>query len=434
MTTIHKYIATAALAVLPLCAAAQTNGSNSPYSRYGFGLLNDGGNAFNKGMSGTAYGMRNGTELNTKNPASYAALDSLSFIFDLGISLQNGNFSQNGTKINARNTSVDYVTAGFRMAPRLGMSLGLVPFSTIGYQMNTETSTTTNPDGMSTSVQNSYSGDGGLHVAYVGVGYAPIKALSVGANVGYMWGDLEHKSTMKSSAMQSDAITTTRTYSADIRTYKVDFGVQYEQAINKRNKLTLGLVYGLGHDIKRNANVYTTSSVNKGDTLTCKNAFQMPHTFGVGLTWTHNNSLRVGADYTLQKWGDVNFPAYDAVANTYEKQKGFFNDMHKVSIGAEYIPKADGLRWRQRVRYRAGFSYATSYTKINTADGPKDYQVSLGAALPIINRYNNRTFLNLSAQYEHVKPKMAGMITENYLRLSIGITFNERWFMKWKAE
>ena len=77
MTTIHKYIATAALAVLPLCVAAQTNGSNSPYSRYGFGLLGDGGNAFNKGMSGTAYAMRNGKEINTKNPASYAALDSL---------------------------------------------------------------------------------------------------------------------------------------------------------------------------------------------------------------------------------------------------------------------------------------------------------------------------------------------------------------------
>ena len=433
MTTIHKYIATAALAVLPLCAAAQTNGSNSPYSRYGFGLLNDGGNAFNKGMSGTAYGMRNGTELNTKNPASYAAIDSLSFIFDLGVSLQNGNFSQSGTKINARNTSVDYITAGFRLAPRLGMSLGLQPFSTIGYQMNTETTTTTGDNGMSSSVQNSYSGDGGIHVAYVGVGYAPIKALSVGMNFGYMWGDLEHKSTMQAAAM-SESNTTTRTYSADIRTYKMDFGVQYEQPINAKNKLTLGLVYGLGHDINRTANVYTTNTVSRGDTLACHNAFQMPHTIGAGLTWTYNNSLRVGADYTFQKWSNVYFPSLNTTTNTYEKQKGFFNDVHKVSIGAEYIPKADGLRWRQRVRYRAGFSYATTYTKINDTDGPKDYQVSIGAALPIINRYTNRTFLNLSAQYEHVKPKMAGMITENYLRLSIGITFNERWFMKWKAE
>lgn len=98
MTTLHKYLATAVLAVLPLSIMAQTNGSNSPYSRYGFGLLGDGGNAFNKGMAGTAYGMHNGKELNTKNPASYAAIDSLTFLFDLGLSLQNGNFAQNDKK------------------------------------------------------------------------------------------------------------------------------------------------------------------------------------------------------------------------------------------------------------------------------------------------------------------------------------------------
>ena len=54
--------------------------------------------------------------------------------------------------------------------------------------------------------------------------------------------------------------------------------------------------------------------------------------------------------------------------------------------------------------------------------------------LPVINFHNNRSIVNISAQYEHVKPKFAGMITENYLRLCIGLSFNERWFMKWKVE
>ena len=29
---------------------------------------------------------------------------------------------------------------------------------------------------------------------------------------------------------------------------------------------------------------------------------------------------------------------------------------------------------------------------------------------------------------------MAGQVTENYFRLSLGLSFNERWFMKWRAE
>ena len=215
--------------------------------------------------------------------------------------------------------------------------------------------------------------------------------------------------------------------------------MQYEQRLNKKNSLTLGATYGLGHDVNRMAQVSTkrtvsTNTLLSDSTLNCKNAFQLPHTFGVGLTWTYNNALRVGIDYTLQKWSKVYYPMINDNATAYDKQKGLFNDVHKVSLGAEYIPNAEGIHWRDRVRYRAGVSYATGYTKINNVDGPKDIQASLGVALPIVNRYNNRTYLNLSAQYEHVKPKVAGMVTENYLRLCIGITFNERWFMKWKAE
>ena len=52
----------------------------------------------------------------------------------------------------------------------------------------------------------------------------------------------------------------------------------------------------------------------------------------------------------------------------------------------------------------------------------------------IINNRNNRSILNLAVQYERVKPQFSGMVTENYLRFSIGLTFNERWFMKWKVE
>lgn len=438
MNKIHHICAAVALSALALPLAAQTNGSNSPYSRYGFGLLSDGGNAFNKGMSGTAYGMRNGTELNTKNPASYAAIDSLSFLFDFGLSLQNANISQGGVKTNAKNTSIDYVTIGFRAAPRLGMSLGLMPYSTIGY--NTSTSGTvpnTNPEVTRTT---SYSGDGGLHVVYYGLGWAPHKNISVGANVGYLWGDLSH--TVQMAYSETSINTNRQLYETDLRTYKVDFGLQYVQPIDKKNTLTLGLTYGLGHDINTRADyrnqTIISSAVSSGDSLSASNAYQLPHTVGVGVAWSHGNSLRVGLDYTFQKWGSVKFPQVQQVDDygklEYRAVKGCFTDMHKVSVGAEYIPDPMGIRWSQHVRYRAGFSFSTPYTKVGSVDGPRDYTASLGVALPIMNHYNNRSLLNISAQYEHVAPKAAGMITENYLRICVGLSFNERWFMKWKVQ
>lgn len=415
-------------------AVAQTNGSNSPYSRYGFGLLGDEANAFSKGMAGTAYGMRNGTELNSKNPASYSALDSLTFLFDFGLSLQNGNISQGGTKTNAKNSSIDYITAGFRISPRFGMALGLVPYSTIGYETSTSSENVPTADGttgaLTTTTQtDTRSGDGGLHEAFVGLGYEPLRGLSVGANFGYLWGTIEHSSSV-SVTNQSTTTSTSQAYYADIRSYKLDLGLQYVLRLDKKNDLTLGLTYGLGHPINSKAYFYNT--VSNSDTLSCKNAFEFPHSVGVGLTWTHNQSLRVGADYTFQKWGGLKYPALQG--NDYVTVTNSFCDRHKVSLGMEYVPDADGLKWGKRIRYRAGVSYASPYLKINGEKGPTSYLATAGVSLPIINMYNNRTFLNLSAAYERVQPHSSGQIKENYFRFTIGITFNERWFMKWKAE
>lgn len=438
MNTIRKFIYCLLLVLPALPAASQTNGSNSPYSRYGFGLLSDGGNAFNKGMSGVAYGMRNGTELNTKNPASYSAIDSLSFLFDIGISMQTALFNQEGSKTNAQNSSVDYVTVGFRALPRLGLSLGLVPFSTIGYSTNTSETIATYPSEITQTT--SYSGDGGLHEVYGGLGWAPAKWLSLGANVGYLWGDLEH--TVKMSFSESSAYSNRQVYETDLRTYKVDFGLQYIQPFGKDNRVILGLTYGLGHDINTRADYYKqtleSSTVTWGDSISVSDAYQFPHSFGVGLTWEHKNSLRVGVDYTYQKWSNLNFPQVITTDTNdeikYITETGNFTDLHKIAIGFEYVANPEGLRWRERIRYRAGFSYTTPYVKIDGLDGPRDYIASAGVAIPIINMYSNRTLLNVSFQYERVKPKTAGLITENYFRICLGLSFNERWFMKWKVE
>ena len=416
-------------------ASAQTNGSNSPYSRYGLGLLSDGAQGFNKGMAGVGYAMRAGKDLNVKNPASYSALDSLNFIFDTGISLQNANLKQGGTKVNAHNTSLDYFSMGFRIAPRVGFSLGLMPYSTIGYDTTNEY---VMPDNRDVTQTDNYKGDGGLHQVYIGAGWQVLPNFSIGANVGYLWGDMTH--TVLSQFSQSTIASSRRQYTTDIRTYKVDFGVQYEYRLGRRNSLLFGLTYGLGHDIDSKSLLYNQkveSGSALGDTLVAHKAYALPQTLGAGVTWQWSNSLRVGFDYTFQKWTDVRSPVLSTLADgtyRYAAEKGQYDDMHRYALGVEYVGDPDALRWWRLVRYRFGVAYTTPYARIDGRKGPKDYLVSLGASLPIINRYNNRSLLNLAVQYEHVKPGMPGMITERYLRLCIGLSFNERWFQKWKVQ
>lgn len=433
MNKIRKIGLVVASVALAGTVAAQTNGSNSPYSRYGYGLLSDGGQGFNKGMSGLGYGMARGDELNFKNPASYARIDSLSFLFDVGLSVQVGKLTSNGSSTTAKNGSLDYLAAGFRLGRNLGMSLGLKPYSTIGYSMES-TSTVTRPTGDITQTE-TYSGDGGLHEVYAGFGWRPVRPLAVGVNVGYLWGDMTN--TILASFSSTAINSRRRVYTADVRTYKLDFGIQYEQPIDKKNSLTLGLTYGLGHDIGSKAYYYdqliASSAVESADTQTVKNAFQLPHTFGVGVVWKHRNSWRVGVDYTFQKWEGLRYPTLNSDA-TYVVATDGYKNLHRIAAGFEYVPDPESFRWRQRVRYRFGVSYTTPYVKINGADGPKDYTVSLGVGLPITNVYNNRSVLNLSAQYERVEPKFSGMTAETYFRFTVGLSFNELWFMKWKVK
>ena len=77
-------------------------------------------------------------------------------------------------------------------------------------------------------------------------------------------------------------------------------------------------------------------------------------------------------------------------------------------------------------------AYATPYLKINGNDGPKEFSASLGFGIPIFDGWSNRSILNISAQYVRQESKM--FIKENTFRINIGLTFNERWFDKWKVE
>ena len=130
-----KHTLCALLLTMVTGMAIAQNNTNSPYTRYGYGQLADQGSGNSKAMGGIAYGLRDKYQVNFANPASYTAIDSLTFIFDGGISLQNTNFSNGTIKQNAKNSSFDYITMQFRLGKWAAMSLGLLPYSNVGYSM-----------------------------------------------------------------------------------------------------------------------------------------------------------------------------------------------------------------------------------------------------------------------------------------------------------
>ncbi len=438
--TRYKYILLTLFALgMAGMATAQTNGSNSPYSRFGLGLLNERSLGFNRGMGGVGIGMKAGNRINAQNPASLGAIDSLTFLFDVGMSVQQVRMDGKAMSLKTNNTTLDYVQAAFRLRPGLGMSIGFMPYTTIGYSFSESQSVganfTTGEKILSTST---YYGDGGLHQATVGVGWQARPRLSIGMNVSYIWGRYNHQVVQRyteGGAVSSTYNGLNKHFDTSLKTYKLDLGVQYDIPLNEKDELTVGATYGLGHKINSTAHLYRFTSNGDSIHLATPKAFELPHTFGLGISYRHTDKWLVGVDALHERWGDCAMPIERSSNNriSYDALKGAYQNRTRVAVGMEYTPSSQSRRYFNRIHYRLGGSFATPYAKVNGEDGPNHFSLSAGLGLPISNFWSNRSVVNISFQWERVQPAQSlSMITEDYFKINVGITFNERWFMKWK--
>ena len=421
-----KIVGCLMLAAITTTAAAQ-GGTNSPYSQFGLGVLSDQSQSASRGMNGTGIALRVGNQANTLNPASYSAVDSLTMIFDMGMAGQLTNYKEGATRVNAKSANFEYAVGLFRAAKNVGISFGVLPYSNIGYSYSSESDYLSEFDA---KVPATYSGDGGLRKVFLGVGWRLLKPLSLGVNVAYLWGSYDH--TIQTTSV-SNINSTLKTYSASVSSYQVDMGLQFEQPVSKKDVVTVGATVGLGHKLHANPEYQVQVGSNTARTFTVENGLELPMSYGVGLAYNHARRLTVAVDGLLQQWGELKFPAFNTANNQYELTDGLLKDRIKVNGGIDYVPDSESLTsYLKHVHYRIGAGYSTPYYNINGFNAPKELSVSVGLGLPLVNFWNNRSVLNISGQWSRCSSDR--FITENTFRINIGITFNEKWFAKWKVE
>jgi hypothetical protein len=301
------------------------------------------------------------------------------------------------------------------------VSLGLLPFSNVGYNIG-EYRTNNNSSNNSSTL--TYSGEGGLHQVYLGTGVSVLKNLSLGVNVSYLWGDIT-RSRYEQFPLNPSAFPMTDITTISVKSYKIDFGAQYTHRFDKDHSATLGVVFSPGHNLNNDAdtqtqigNSSTGATVSKRDTIA---TFGIPLSMGVGVTYMYANRLTVGMDATYQKWGSVK----------YMNNKGALSNAFKVALGAEYIPNPMGRSYLSHVKYRFGAFYSKPYYKIENVRAANEYGVTAGFGLPLPR---TRSMLSISAQYVRTEGTQSNFLKENTLRIGIGLTFNERWFFKRKVD
>lgn len=421
MLKINKVVIFGILLFTQLSLSAQNN-TNSPYTRFGYGELADRSFGAGRAMGGIGYGLRSPKQINPLNPASYTSMDSLTFLFDFGASAQLSWFDDGKNTQHNVNGNVEYIALQFPITRRLAMSVGLLPYSYVGYDYGDQTRM---PDGK--VYQSRYIGTGGLNEVYGGLSIDIWKKrLSAGVNAGFLFGNIVHEQNL--SFLNSSGYSTYRKQRIEVRDMKLDFGLQYTHPLSATDRVTLGAVFSPGKRLK--AKTYETMATDGSEPRidTLNQAMDIPDSYGAGLSYVKDNKLTVAADFLFENWGNARF--FD--------RKGDFKDRIRIAGGVEFIPDYMKKSFFSRVRYRAGVHYSNSYLRIDKSAennyngyGYSEYGASIGLGLPLVD---NRSLVNVSFEYVKIRPENRPLIDEQYFRFTVNYTFNERWFMKFKVD
>ena len=406
-----KIIALLLLATVACWGTAIAQNVSTPYSKMGYGMLTDNVSSIQRSMGGVGYAMKGGRIVNVMNPASYANVDSLTFLWDVGIDLTNLWSKENDNKGYNFGGGLDYLTGHFKVAKGLGAAFGLLPYSSVGYAYGSDI------DGGSES----RSGSGGFNQLFIGVGYEPIKNLSVGLNFSYLFGTTSNTTLILSNSSSYF------TRNMKIRDWNAQVGLQYSLPISKgRDLLTVGATFQPKKSFHGDAwGTRYDSQDTKADTIgftSMKGNYEQPLGIGVGASYNWNHRLTVEADYTYQKWSGAKYMPIGG----FEPQTMQFDDRWKAALGVQYTPNRRGS-YVGAMSFRAGAFYNHDYLNYS-GNNVRDYGASIGIGLPAPG--SNKTTVNLGVEWRHRESSPVHLITENYLNITLGINFNELWFWK----
>lgn len=406
------------LAATALAASAQDNNN---YSMYGYGILSDRATSMQRQMGSVGYAMSSGRQINVMNPASYAAIDSLTFLFDMGADISLLWQKEGKAREHTTGGGLDYVTMQFPITKYLGASIGMLPYSSVGYAFGN--------DIKFGAVQNQ--GSGGINQAYVGLG-GKFKGFSLGVNVAYSFGNIINDVYATPSSVGQALIE----HVMQIRDWDIVIGAQYTHRINKNDDVTVGVTYTPKKSLHGDTWVTTQENTATGVTADTVASMKMnghyytPNTVGAGVSYRHERVSRwmVEADVTFQEWSKAAYsPLYrKGTAQTPENvvfQGMQFNDRTRYALGGEFVPKVRG-NYLQRIAYRAGLYMANDYLNIN-GNKLKEYGVTAGFGF---NTPEGKTMINLGFEWKHRKGHPMSMITQNFFNITLGINVDELWF------
>ncbi|MBK7959442.1 MAG: hypothetical protein IPK03_15965 [Bacteroidetes bacterium] len=407
---------------LTISSALQAQYS-SRLSGFGLGKLQSPVYGTNRGCGELAAGYNSNVSINFQNPASYSSANYT--VFDIGAYVENGysNIGDSSYKSSSGGLSHFAVLLPIK-SNQWGMMVGMAPYSHAKF-----TNSTLYKDALVGDVIDSQSASGGMNHIFIGSGYK-IKNFSFGANLGYMFGNINNEQFIY--IRDSAGLDARTKHNINIHSLYYQLGFQYRIKFENNNSILLGLfgssnINMVATDQYRKTVNYPISGgfIENGIFDTFSSRFTFPGVIGFGFTYNHKNHLTYGADFKLTNWSAMQYNAPDS---------GFYNNW-KIHAGIEYKPIAregvNAKNYFKRIIYRAGFSIGKSEQRISYG-GINEVMINGNLSFPA-QAAKIISYLNLGFDFG-ARGFDSDTYSETYWRINIGFTITDKWFLRPKFD
>ena len=411
-------------------------GTASPYSFYGIGSLKFKGTVENRSMGGLSI-YTDSIHVNLRNPAAYAGpnlsiwnSENRPIKFSVGASNNSTTLKANSGEAEVSSTTFDYLALSMPLG-KFGFGFGLVPYSSVGYKLE---------DTNEEVITNRYSGEGGVNRAFLGLGYRITDKLNAGIDMNYNFGNIQNSAIEfvyddEGNLVQYQSRESNR---SDLSGLNFNIGLTYKTMINEKLELQAGVTYSPKSDLSSiNERSFSTIVINAvtgqefvvnqvdGDLESeglARTDLTLPSRFSFGAGIGKPRAWFLGGEYTRQNTSEFSNPIVSI-------ENANFVNASNVSFGGFYIPDYNsfGSYWK-RVTYRAGFRFENTGLEIND-ETINEFGMSFGVGLPVGNVFSNA---NLGVEFGRRGTTNQNLIQENFFRLQISLSLNDRWFEKRK--
>lgn len=425
--------------------------SVSPYSKIGLGDLNSNSYTAAQGFGGANLGLFDKININFANPASYSALELTTF--EVGFQGTSYEQKQLNPDISAQNGSAGlrYFVFGLPVKDWWGAAFGIQPYSLKGYNI----SSTSSIGGFGYETQTE--GSGGLNQLFFGNSFEVAKGLSLGINTSFVFGKIEESQYVIFD--NSNFLNTKIQEVANIKGVYFSFGGQYQHDLGNDRELGVGFTYSNAMDLNADIGNFSYTFLGQpgaespidstASSSSVEGNIKLPSEIGFGLSYVkRKNTLENGGN----AWG-VNTDIHLYNGEEYSNYDGTnFNlvNGYKVEVGGFFIPNVTikaldkkRARW-SRTQIRLGGFYEKTPYLVHGTNSPNglngtnimNYGITFGLGIPFegskypgevkVNTVNTGIILGRRGTTDN------GLIQESYLSFYLGITLNDKWFIKQK--